>query len=108
MMIEAEHLFLLARVATGRAEGVKLVDGGFGHSRFLSQLAQGTSLGTLVYFEISAWKSPMAFVWFESTLNEQHFELVVVQGEDDTVGGNGRVGVFVLVHFDDMIKNFWF
>ena len=94
---------VLAGVALGLAEAVKLLEVDLFEAGFFFEFASGAGFEVFADAHEAAGESPLALEGGEASLDEEDFEIILVEPEDHAVGGEGGAGVFVGVHAPTLV-----
>ena len=82
-------------VAVGGADGGELFEEDVFEAGFFFEFTSGAGVDVFADLDEAAGESPFVFEGGEGALDEEDFEVVLVETEDDAVGGEGGSGVVV-------------
>lgn len=86
---------VLAWVAVGGADGGELFEVNVFESGLFFEFAAGAGVDVFADADEATGEGPFVFEGGEGALDEEDFEVVLIESEDDAVGGKGRSGVVV-------------
>ena len=86
---------MFARVSIGGADGGELFEVDIFEIGFFFELAAGAGVDVFANVDESAREGPFVFERWDGALDEEDFEVVLIEAEDDAVGGEGGSGVVI-------------
>ena len=85
----------LSRIPSEISNGVQLFEVNLLNACLFCQLSQCGIVKRFIHSYESARQRPLSFKRRNVSLNQQHFQVILIQPENDTVYGQGRAGIFV-------------